>query len=66
MKLNESIADVFLMALKSMPKDPKDAVIARIATDTEFSQAIQDLMVFDNRKDEPVRPFHEYIAQRKA
>ena len=66
MNANDSVADVFLTALKSLPKDQKDAVIARITTDKEFNQDIQDLMVFEERKEEPVRPFREYLAQKKA
>ena len=66
MNANDSVADVFLTALKSLPKDQKDAVIAKITADKEFNQDIQDLMVFEQRKEEPVRPFRDYLAQKKA
>ena len=62
MKSSESVADVFLMALKSMPKEQKDAVLVRIVSDKEFRQDIQDLWIIENRKDEPIRPFREYLT----
>ncbi|MBZ0256655.1 hypothetical protein K8I31_11370 [bacterium] len=64
MSPNESVADVFLMALKSMPKDQKDAVIAKIAQDEEFNHDLQDLLIFEERKHEKSRPFGDYLAEK--
>lgn len=64
MSPTESVADVFLMALKSMPKDQKDAVISKIAQDEEFSHDLKDLMTYEDRKNEPSRPFREYLTEK--
>lgn len=66
MSPNESLADVFLHALKTMPKEQKDAVLVRIASDKEFNQDLQDLLVFENRKKEKSRSFREYLAEKKS
>lgn len=63
MSPDESVAQVFLLALKSMPQDQKDAVLVRIAQDKEFSQDLQDLLVFESRRDEPSRSFRDYLAE---
>lgn len=65
MTSNESIAEVFLMALKSMPKDQKESVLSRIAQDKEFHRDLQDLMVFEKRKNETRRPFQEFLAEHQ-
>ena len=66
MTVNESIADVFLRALKSLSKEQKDSVILRIVQDEEFRYDLQDYLCFENRKDEPTIPFREYLIQKKV
>jgi len=66
MKPDESIADVFLYALKTMPKDQKDSVLVRIASDKEFNHDLQDLLVFENRRDEKSRSFRSYLAEKTS
>ena len=58
-------ADVFLTALKALPKAERDAVIARIAQDRAFARDILDLATFTTRRDEPSRLFRDYVAEKK-
>ena len=58
-------ADVFLTALKALPKAERDAVIARIAQDRAFARDILDLATFTARRDEPSRAFRDYVAEKK-
>ena len=58
-------ADVFITALKALPKAERDAVLVRIARDKAFARDILDLAVIADRRKEPSRPFREYLSKRK-
>ncbi len=60
----QATADVFLTALKALPKAERDAVVARIARDKAFARDILDLALIADRQDESSRPFHEYLAEK--
>ncbi len=60
----EAIAEVFLTALKALPKAERDAVLARIARDKAFARDILDLAVIADRRKEPSRPFREYLSKK--
>jgi len=65
MTQNETVAEVFLMALKSMPKDQKELVLVKLVHDKEFYQDLQDLLVFEERKNDTRRPFQEFLSEYK-
>ncbi len=65
MKAVESKAEVYLMALQSLSKAERDAVIARLLEDEELREDILDLAIIRQRQDEPSRPFKEYLAERR-
>jgi hypothetical protein len=65
MKTAESRAEVFLMALESLSKAERKAVIARLLEDEELRQDIFDLSIIQKRVNEPSRPFREYLAEKK-
>jgi len=58
---SEATAEVFLLALKSLPKKERDAVLVRIARDKDFAKDLIDLAVIYDRRDEPSRPISEYL-----
>ncbi len=60
-----SKAEVYLMALQSLSKAERDAVITRLLEDTKLREDILDLAIIRQRQAEPSRPFTEYLAQRK-
>ena len=62
----EPIADIFLLALKALPKAKRDAVLVRIARDKAFAHDIIDLAVIAERSEEPSRPFREYLSKKKG
>ncbi|MBI2846865.1 MAG: hypothetical protein HYX82_03190 [Chloroflexi bacterium] len=64
MKAVESRAEVYLMALQSLSKAEREAVIARLLEDPELREDILDLAIIQQRQDEPSRPFSEYLAER--
>lgn len=62
MKAVESRAEVYLMAIQSLSKAEKEAVIARLLEDPQLREDILDLAVIQQRQREPSRPFREYLA----
>lgn len=66
MKAVESRAEVYLMALQSLCKAEREAVIARLLEDTKLREDILDLALIEQRRGEPSRPFREYLAEREG
>lgn len=66
MKTAESRAEVYLMALQSLSKAEKKAVIARLLEDDSLREDILDLALIRERQGEPSRPYRDYVAERKA
>ena len=62
MPSTEATADVFLTALKALPKADRDAVAVRIARDNALRRDLMDLALIAERRREPPRPFREYLA----
>jgi len=60
----DATAEVFLTALKALPKPERDAVLARIARDKDFARDLRDLAVISSRRHEPSRPFREYLSSK--
>ncbi len=65
MKAVESRAEVYLMALQSLSKAEKEAVIARLLEDTKLREDILDLALIQQRQGEASRPFRDYLAERR-
>lgn len=60
----EARAEIFLLALQSLSKTERDAVINRLLEDPKLREDIIDIALIEARKDEPSRPFSEYLAER--
>ncbi|MBM3120332.1 MAG: hypothetical protein FJ006_12465 [Chloroflexi bacterium] len=63
MKAVESKAEVYLMALQSLSKAEREAVISRLLEDPEVREDILDLITIYQRQGEASRPFREYLAE---
>ena len=61
----EALADVFLTALKALPRSERDAVLVRIARDKTLARDLLDLAVIASRRSQPSRPFRQYLAEKK-
>ena len=64
MTSQQATAEVFLTALKGLPKKERDAVITKIATDKNFARDILDLATITSRRGERARKF-EYSSITK-
>ncbi len=65
-KAQRATADVFLTALKALPKRERDAVVLHIARDKTFARDILDLAVIADRRGERSRPFRKYLSEKNA
>ncbi len=65
-KAQRATADVFLTALKALPRAERDAVVVRIARDKTFARDILDLALIADRRGERSRPFREYLLGKNA
>jgi len=65
MKAVESRSEIYFMALQSLSKSEREAVIARLLEDAELREDILDLITIHQRRGEPSRPFKEYLAETK-
>ncbi len=65
MKATQSRAEVYLMALQSLSRAEKKAVITRLLEDDNLREDILDLAVIQQRRGETSRPFCEYLDERQ-
>ena len=65
MKATQSRAEVYLMALQSLSKAEKKAVITRLLEDDSLREDILDIVSIQQRQAESSRPFSEYLAERE-
>lgn len=64
MNVVESRAEVYLMALQSLSKTEREAVIARLLEDTKLREDILGLALVQQRQGELSRPFREYLGEQ--
>jgi hypothetical protein len=64
-KAAQSKAEIYLMALESLSKAEKKAVIARLLEDDSLREDILDLAVIQQRQGESSRPFGDYLAEHE-
>lgn len=65
MKAIQSKAEIYLMALQSLSKAERKAVIDRLLEDESLREDILDIALIQQRQGEPSRPFREYLAVRE-
>jgi hypothetical protein len=65
MNTTEATAEVFLTAFHALTKKEKKSVVDKLLKDKEFMEDLTDIVIFDQRKDEPSRSIDEYLADRE-
>ncbi|MCH8852025.1 MAG: hypothetical protein IID41_05165 [Planctomycetes bacterium] len=66
MTRQQATAEVFLTALKGLPRKDRDAVITKIAMDKTFARDILDLATITSRRKEPARKFDDYLKRKSG
>jgi len=64
MTTSQATAEVFFTALRALPKKERQAVLVLIADDQELREDLLDLATFARRRNEPSRPFSEFLAEQ--
>ena len=64
MTTSQATAEVFVTALRALPKKERQAVLALITEDEALRDDLLDLAVFSQRRDEPARSFREFLAEQ--
>jgi len=60
----EAVAEVFLTAIRSLPKAERDRVLRGLVKDRNLRRDLMDLATIEERRKEPSRPFREYLKER--
>ena len=63
MTSSQATAEVYFTALMALPKKERAAVLVRIAEEKTLREDLLDLAVLAERRDEPSRPFRDYLAE---
>jgi hypothetical protein len=63
MTASEATAEVFLTALRALPDEERQSVLAHIVEDEEWQEDIKDLAIFAQRRNEPSRPFRDFLGE---
>ena len=64
MKAAQSRAEIYLMALESLSKAEKKAIITRLLEDESLREDILDVAFIQQHQGESSRPFREYLTER--
>ena len=65
MNTAQSKAEIYLMALNSLSKAERKAVITRLWEDENLRDDILDIALIRQRQGEPSRPLREYLSVRE-
>lgn len=61
----EATAEVFWTAFRALSRKEREAVVERLLRDKEFMEDLIDLVILEQRQDEPSRSLDEYLTDRR-
>jgi hypothetical protein len=61
----EAVAEVFLTAIRSLPKRERERILAGLVKDRDLRRDLMDLAIIEQRKNEPSRHFRQYLKARE-
>jgi len=65
MTASRATAEVFVTALRALPRKQRDEVLARIASDPDLREDLLDRALLLERRREPSRPLRDYLALQR-
>ena len=65
MTATEATAEVFWTAFRNLPKKERAAVVERLLSDREFMEDLMDIVILEQRQNEPSRSLDDYLADRR-
>jgi len=60
----EAVAEVFLTAIRALPKKDRQHVLHGLVSDRNLRHDLMDLAIIEERKKEPSRSFRTYLKER--
>jgi hypothetical protein len=64
MTATKATAEVFWTAFRALPKKEREAVVKRLLGDKEFVEDLIDIVILEQRQNEPSISLDEYLAHR--
>ncbi|MCK6622357.1 MAG: hypothetical protein HUU32_18500 [Calditrichaceae bacterium] len=61
----EANAEVFWMAFRALPKKERHVIVQKLLLDKEFREDLIDIVILEQRKNEPARSLNDYLAERR-
>ena len=61
----EAVAEVFLTAIRSLPKADRDRILVGLVKDKALRRDLMDLATIEERKKDPSRAFRDYLRERQ-
>jgi hypothetical protein len=61
MTTTEATAEVFWTAFRALSKEEREAVVERLLRDKEFMEDLIDMVILEQRQNEPSRSLDEYL-----
>lgn len=61
----EATAEVFWTAFRALSRKEREAVVEKLLEDEEFMEDLIDLVILEQRQNEPSRSLDEYLADRR-
>ena len=65
MTTTEATAEIFWTAFRALSRKEREAVVEKLLSDKEFMEDLIDIVIIEQRKEEPSRPLEEYLADRR-
>ena len=59
----EASAEVFITAFKALPLKARRKILSSLLETETLREDLEAVLLWDERKDEPSRPFREYLAE---
>jgi hypothetical protein len=65
MTTTEATAEVFWTAFRALSKKERAAIVERLLKDEEFMEDLIDIVILEERQNEPSRSLDEYLADQR-
>lgn len=62
----EATAEIFWTAFQVLPRAEQQAVLRKLIQNDNLRHDLMDLALIEERKDEPARPFRDYLKEVQA
>lgn len=65
MTTTEATAEIFWTAFRALSKKERAAIVERLLRDEEFMEDLIDIVILEERQNEPSRSLDEYLTEQR-